>query len=203
MDLNRDRELKKKQKKTTSLSLNITPVCLGNNVLNVRRKTSKRKKRRRPPRPFISQPRASTLSYFLYIIHFEKHGGRCKDKTACEIYSCAMYTIRVYTFLNYAYMWTIYLCNIQPNKTALTRDAKKKKPRNLWEQNRVTPKENAPRKKIKITGLTQNRNSSFTVRRRVFRHILITTTYSTKMKKKNNDLKRNPRAWEQFRKVEI
>lgn len=26
---------------------------------------------------------------------------------------------------------------------------KKKKPRNLWEQNRVTPKENAPRKKNK------------------------------------------------------
>lgn len=173
-------------------------------MLNVRRKTSKREKRGRPPRPFISQPRASMLSYFLYIVHFEKHGGRCKDKTACEIYSCAMYTIRVYTFLNYAYMWTIYLCNIQPNKTALTRDAKKKKNLEIFgNKTELHRKKMHLGKKIKITGLTQNRNSSFTVRRRVFRHILITTTYSTKMKKKNNDLKRNPRAWEQFRKDEI
>lgn len=53
-----------KKKKTTPLFLNITPVCLGNNVLNVWRKTSKRKKCGRPTRLFVSQLRASALSYF-------------------------------------------------------------------------------------------------------------------------------------------
>lgn len=85
------------------------------------------------------------------MVHFEKHGGDCKDKTACEIYSCAMYTIRVYSFLNYAYIWTIYLCNIQPNKTALTRD-KKKKHLEIFGNKTVTPEEMHLEKKKKGNG---------------------------------------------------
>lgn len=144
-----------------------------------------------PDSPVCFSTASVSTFIFLYMVHFEKHGGECKDKTACEIYSCAMYTIRVYSFLNYAYMWTIYLCNIQPNKTALTRDTKKKH-LEIFGNKTVTPEEMHLEKK-KVTGLARNRNSSSTARRRLYQHILI-TMYSTKIKKKN-DLKRNTQAW--------
>lgn len=110
---------KEKRKQVTTLY--ITPVCLGNNVLSAT-KTTKFQKKEGPRRlsccPHRNMSNTPFSSPLYSIVHFK---SMVDVKIKLHAKPTYVPCTRTCIYLTIRYTQIIYLCNIQPNKTVLTK----------------------------------------------------------------------------------